>query len=145
MPIIPNMSTSQKDANYTDEKGGAEKLPSRHLTDSIIVSDIESLLKEIKLEKAWDRDGHFAKTLVKYPAFRIVLIAMKKGKSIPNHKTDGEISIQVLQGHIRLQVARRVVDVAMGNLVALEKNLPHDVEAIEESAFLLSISERRKE
>lgn len=118
----------------------AKNLPSRHLADSVIVLDLESLLKEIKLEKAWDLNGHNARTLVKHPHFQIVLIVLKKGAHIPKHKTDGEISIQVLSGHLRLQIARRAVDLAAGHLVALDQALAHDVEAVEESAFLLSIS-----
>ena len=121
-----------------------KKLPSRHLADSIIVSDIESQLKEIKLEEAWDSNGHNARTLVKHPDFRIVLIAMKKGTHIPKHNVDRELSIQVLQGHVRLHIARRAVDLAMGNLVALDQGLPHDLEAMEESAFLLSIAGSKK-
>ncbi len=136
------MPHNQNDICSVDENKKKEetKLPSRHLADSIIISDIESQLREIKLEEAWDRNGHNARTLVKHPDFRIVLIAMKKGTHIPKHKANGEISIQVLKGHIRLHIARRAVDLSIGHLVALDQALPHDVEAIEESAFLLSIS-----
>lgn len=133
------MSNSQKDTYCAEEKN-EKKLPSRHLADSIIVSDIESQLKEIKLEEAWDRNGHNARTLVKHSDFRIVLITMKKGTHIPKHNADRELSIQVLQGHIRLHIARRAVDLSAGLLVALDQDLPYDVEAMEESAFLLSIS-----
>ena len=138
------MSNSQKDTYCSNEKNEETKLPSRHLADSVITLDLESLLNEIKLEEAWDLNGHNARTLVKHPNFRIVLIAMKKGTHIPKHQADREISIQVLSGHLRIQIARRAVDIAMGHLVALDQALPHDVEAMEESAFLLSVSGSKK-
>ena len=134
------MSDDQKNNNCSDGKNTEIKLPSRHLDDSIIVLDLESQLKEIKLEDAWDLHGHNARTIVKHPDFRIVLIAMKTGTRIPKHNADREISVQVLQGHLRLHIARRAVDLTVGQLIALDQGLPHDIEAMKESAFLLSIS-----
>lgn len=138
------MTDLEKTDRTQEQIRNENNLPSRHLEDSIIVLDLESQLKEIKLEEAMQRNGHSARTLVKYPNFRIVLIAMKKGTHIPKHNADRELSIQVLQGHVRLHIARRAVDLAAGHLVALDQGLPHDVEAMEESAFLLSISGSKK-
>lgn len=133
--------TDLKKTDCTQEQAKNENnLPSRHLTDSTIVLDLESQLKEIKLEEAMQRNGHSARTLVKYPNFRIVLIAIKKGACIPKHKADGAISIQVLQGQIHLLIARHPVNLSSGHLLALDQSFPHDIEAMEDSAFLLSIS-----
>jgi quercetin dioxygenase-like cupin family protein len=83
--------------------------------------------------------GHAAKTLVSYDNLRVVLIVLKAGSHIPSHRTDGCISIHAVRGRIRIRVEERTFDLEAGSLVALNHDIPHDVEALEESAFLLTI------
>ncbi|MGB9242017.1 MAG: hypothetical protein WCC03_01605, partial [Candidatus Acidiferrales bacterium] len=42
--------------------------------------------------------------------------------------------------HIRLHLPERVVDLPVGNLLALDQCVSHDVEASEDSVFLLTLS-----
>jgi quercetin dioxygenase-like cupin family protein len=56
------------------------------------------------------------------------------------HTAAGRISVHTLNGHIRLHLPERVVDLPAGNLLALDQCMPHDVEASEDSAFLLTLS-----
>ena len=97
-------------------------------------------IKQLRQEESWQEEtGRSSKTLVKYPDLRVVLIAMKAKTRMHDHKTAGRISVQTLSGHIRLHLPERIVDLPASNLVALDQCLEHDVEALEESAFLLSI------
>ena len=84
--------------------------------------------------------GRSSKTLVKYPDLRIVLIAMKANTRMHEHTAAGRISVHTLRGHIRLHLPERVVDLPAGNLLAMEQCVSHDVEASEDSAFLLTLS-----
>jgi quercetin dioxygenase-like cupin family protein len=102
--------------------------------------DLKEELKQLHKEQTWLETGRNAKTLVKYPDFRIVLTLMKAGKRMQEHKAKGRISIHSLTGHIRLHLGEEIVDLPAGQLLALERAVPHDVEALEESAFLISIS-----
>ena len=90
-------------------------------------------------EQGWQKSGHSAKTLVKHQDLRIVLIAMKRETLMPEHQTDGSISIHVLSGNLRIRVRRRTFDVPAGYILALDRSLPHDVEALEDSTFVLSV------
>lgn len=56
------------------------------------------------------------------------------------HHSDGRISIQVLRGAIRTRVQDRALDLSPGRLLALDRSIKHDVEAREDSAFLLTIA-----
>jgi quercetin dioxygenase-like cupin family protein len=56
------------------------------------------------------------------------------------HKADARISIQGLIGRVVVQLSEKTVELSSGDLLVLEKCLPHDVRAVEDSAFLLSIS-----
>jgi quercetin dioxygenase-like cupin family protein len=100
------------------------------------------LLKEIAASeqtKPW-QSGHNARTLFKKHDFRIVLITMDAPARMKEHHADGTISIQVLKGHIRVTVQGKPHDLHAGNLFTLAASIRHDVEAVRESAFLLTIS-----
>ena len=101
--------------------------------------DIARELQQLHLEPGW-QSGQNAKTLVKYDGLRIVLIALKAGSRIPEHHTEGQISVQTIVGHIQVRADGRTFELRPGGLLALDQGLPHDVEALEESAFLLTIA-----
>ena len=96
-------------------------------------------LQQLHLEPG-GQSGQNAKTLVKYDGLRIVLIALKARSTIPEHHTEGQISIQTIVGHIQVRSDGRSFELRPGGLLALDHGLPHDVEALEESAFLLTIA-----
>ena len=90
-------------------------------------------------ETAYLREGHTARTLVREPDLRIVLVAMKAGARIAEHRADETASVHALRGHVRLRLPDKVVDLPAGRLLVLEKGLRHDVEAMQDSAFLLTL------
>src|ERR1700693_5178689 len=111
------------------------------LSGSVLLFDLASELDELNRDEAWlHPTGRSSKTLVKYPDLRIVLIAMKANTRMNEHTAAGRISVHTLNGHIRLHLPERVVDLPAGNLLALDHCVPHDVEASEDSAFLLTLS-----
>lgn len=98
-------------------------------------------LRELRSQESWERGtGRSSKTLVKYPDFHIVLVLMKANTRMDEHHVDARISIQAIEGRIRVRLAEETLEIAAGELVALDYGIPHDVEALEESAFLLTIS-----
>jgi len=90
-------------------------------------------------ETTWNT-GQNARALIKYDDLRVVLMALAAGAKIPAHKTNGRITVQVLSGHIRLNASERAFDLLPGSLLALDHPAPHDLKALEESAFLLTIA-----
>ena len=101
--------------------------------------DIARELEQLHHEAGW-QSGQNAKTLVKYDGLRVVLIALQAGSKIPEHHTEGQISIQLVVGHIQVRAQGRSFELRSGGLLALDQGLPHGVEALEESAFLLTIA-----
>ena len=67
---------------------------------------------------------------------------MKSGTRMRQHRAEGRVSIQLLEGHVCIHLADRRVNVSAGHLVALDCGVLHDVEGLEESALLLTISWR---
>jgi quercetin dioxygenase-like cupin family protein len=98
---------------------------------------------QLHRETTWNT-GQNARTLIKYDDFRVVLTALKANAHMPEHKTDGRISVHVLSGHIRLNASGRTFDLLPGSLLALDQGVPHGIEALQESAFLLTIAWPRR-
>ena len=56
------------------------------------------------------------------------------------HRAEGRISIQCLEGEIRIHLPNtQKAEMAVGDVLVLDCGIPHDVEALVESAFLLTI------
>jgi len=101
--------------------------------------DLAREVDQLHREPAW-ASGQNAKTLIKYDDFRVVLTALNTGMRIPVHQTEGRISIHTVTGHIHVQAEGRTFDLSAGSLLALDRGVSHDVEALEESAFVLTIA-----
>jgi len=101
--------------------------------------DLDAEVDRLHGERTWST-GQNARTLIKYDDFRVVLMALKAGARIPEHKANGRISVQVLAGHIRLNASGRAFDLLPGSLLALDERAPHDLEALDDSAVLLTIA-----
>ncbi|MGB9467223.1 MAG: cupin domain-containing protein, partial [Candidatus Acidiferrum sp.] len=111
------------------------------LSEPLLQFDLASELDQLHRDESWVHPtGRSSKTLVKYPDLRIVLIAMKANTRMHEHTAAGRISVHTLNGHVRLHLPERVVDLPAGHLLALDQCVPHDVEASEDSAFLLTLS-----
>ena len=76
-------------------------------------------------------------TLIKYPDLRLVLVSMKAGTRFKQHKTSSRFAILTLGGHVRLHLSNATVEVPRGELLALDRDVSHDVDAIRQSTFLL--------
>jgi quercetin dioxygenase-like cupin family protein len=101
--------------------------------------DLTRELAQLHGEPEWN-SGQNARTLVKYDDFRVVLTALKARARLSEHQTEGRISMQTVAGRILVRAEGRTFDLPTGALLALDQNVPHDVEALEESAFLITIA-----
>ena len=131
--------TQRKDTQEKEGRTGHDSL-SGHLALPVMDLNLSTEIAQLHQEERWRRTGHNSKTLVKQPDFRIVLIALKKGGHLEEHEANARISIHTLNGHVTLQLAGQIVDLPAGHLLALDRGIRHDVEAVEESALLLTIS-----
>ena len=101
--------------------------------------DLPAEVHRLHDETTWST-GQNARTLIKYDDFRVVPTALQANVRVPEHKTEGRLSVHVLSGHIQLRAAGRTFSLRSGGLLALDHGVLHDIEALEESAFLLTIA-----
>lgn len=118
------------------------KPPSSEQREIVELKDAEQALR---MEEAFAREGHTARTLVREDDLRVVLIAMRAGGSMEEHHTDHTAVIHVLNGEVKVRFGGRAVDVAAGCVFFFERGAVHAVEAAVDSAFLLTLGWRGKD
>jgi quercetin dioxygenase-like cupin family protein len=133
-------TTTMKQADERTEGMKAEEGMTSRLTAPLLTFDLAAEIEQLNNEDHWLKDGRISKTLVKHSDFRIVLMFMKAGTLMQEHKTDARLSIHALSGRLLIKLDEQTVELPAGHLLVLEKGISHDVTALEESALLLSIS-----
>lgn len=76
--------------------------------------------------------------LVKTEQFEAVRLVLAAGRTIPQHSVDGQITLHCLEGHVLLHAGREIA-LRVGDWIYLARSAPHALEAIEDSALLLTI------
>ncbi|HLV21624.1 MAG TPA: hypothetical protein VKZ49_12105 [Polyangiaceae bacterium] len=104
------------------------------------IFELADLDQDMRQEDAYARDGHTARTLVREPDLRVVFVTMRAGARLAEHRAKDTAAIHALSGHVRLQLPDGVVDLPAGRLLVLERGVHHDVEAVEESSFLITLA-----
>jgi quercetin dioxygenase-like cupin family protein len=104
-----------------------------------LLIDLASVRDELERESPLPAGAHTAKTLVKQPDMRIVLVVMKAGSVLKEHQAEARISVQTLSGRVRFRAAGESIELPTGKLLVVDKKVPHEVEALEDSTFLLSL------
>ena len=100
---------------------------------------LSELERNLRSDEAYLRGDHTARTLAHEPDLRVVLIAMKAGGRLEEHRAKATASVQVLSGQIRVGLPDKVVKLSVGSFLLLDQGLQHSVEAETESAFLLTL------
>lgn len=112
----------------------------RTLDAPLVHMDLKEYTKTIKSEKTWKEKDRNAMTVYKTDGMRIVLIALHKGAVLEKHTANGIISVQVMDGEINFSTDDQTVNLKEGQSVALHKMIPHEVTAIKETVFLLTLN-----
>ncbi len=76
--------------------------------------------------------------LAKTGQFEAVRLVLPAGRTIPRHAVEGQITLFCLEGRALLHAGREIM-LRAGEWVFLERGEPHAVEALEDSALLLTI------
>lgn len=133
------MNANENACHPGDGTKSLDRLP--YLDEALLRFDLQQELHQLRREVSWGREaGRSSKTLAKYPDFRIVLVLMK-ATHMDEQRAEARIPIQVLVGRIRLHLPElEPVELSAGQLLALDCGMLSDVEALEKSAFLLTVS-----
>lgn len=87
-----------------------------------------------------DARERIARTLVKEGSLRVTLVALRADGSLEPHKTEGPISVQVLEGDVELTADGRTWPLQPGSLLALDAGVAHNVRSSHGALFLLTLA-----
>jgi len=101
--------------------------------------DFRHEIDRLESSEFWKTEDRTAKTLVKEGNFSVVLTLMKTGAVLKEHQAEGNVSIQVLHGRIRLNLDQDTLELNEGEMMILNPGVRHSVEALDETAFVMNI------
>ena len=81
-----------------------------------------------------------ARTLFKMGPLRATLVGMAAGGELARHKSDGPITVHVLEGSVEFEVGSVTHELTAGSLMALDGGVEHDVRSREGGVFLLTLA-----
>ncbi len=112
----------------------------RSLDQPLLSFDVASVLRQVRAEETWRRGTHDAMTLTKSRGLRVVLVAMHSGTVLPWHRTAGPFSLQLLEGELAFRTDTQTVTLHPGELLTVAAEVPHQVTASQDAAFLLTLA-----
>jgi quercetin dioxygenase-like cupin family protein len=102
--------------------------------------DLPAAILQLKKEAKWVTGRLDAVTLFESDSFRIMLMGMQANAILQSHKAEGPISVQLLEGRINFITDTKQVVLEKEQILVLAAQETHNVIALEDSFFLLSIA-----
>jgi quercetin dioxygenase-like cupin family protein len=84
--------------------------------------------------------GRDSITLVRDPGMDVVLTVLNAGAHLARHTAPGPITVLVLEGRIAFSAHGERLELGPHGLLTLPARVPHEVEALEPSAILITIA-----
>jgi quercetin dioxygenase-like cupin family protein len=101
--------------------------------------DLRAALRALRGEVQSGTNGHRQITLLHHGPVRLVLFAFDAGGRMPEHRAPGWITIHVLRGSLQVRTPEGHHALSEGEVLALAPDVPHDVDATEETDMLLGV------
>jgi quercetin dioxygenase-like cupin family protein len=105
--------------------------------------DLPREVDALRQELSWRRGDRNAKTLVQERGLRVVLVALKPRARLAEHESRAHLTVHVLAGRLLVRLSDRTVEAAADRLLSIEAGVAHELEALEECAFVLTIAGTR--
>jgi quercetin dioxygenase-like cupin family protein len=101
---------------------------------------VDAMVRDL-LGRARNGSGRAADTVIggHERVLRQTVIALVKGAALSEHENPGEASVHVLTGRVRLAAGNASWDGRTGDLLEVP-DAPHSLEALEDSAVLLTVA-----
>ncbi|HUJ13078.1 MAG TPA: hypothetical protein VL284_04730 [Thermoanaerobaculia bacterium] len=111
----------------------------RQLLRSELSIDVDEQIRILRATPEGEA-GAALMTVVRHPDFRVHLITLGKGVQIGWHSNPGQVSVECVAGLIRVHTLHRDYDLPASESLGLGREVGHDVEALRDSAFIVTIS-----
>jgi quercetin dioxygenase-like cupin family protein len=105
----------------------------------LIAVDVRAEIARLKGELAWANNDRHGSSLVKGDGINVALMMLKKGAKLQEHHTRAPITVNVIEGRINLIMKGKPQLLTPGMIAALDRGIEHSIEALEESAIVLTV------
>lgn len=85
------------------------------------------------------KHGRSARTLVKEGLLRLTLLAIAAGGNLPAHRTDGPVTIHVLEGAVLFEAAGQEYSLVPGDVLVIASGVEHSARSATGTLFLLTV------
>ena len=85
----------------------------------------------------YDDERFNPKVLMNEPGYRMVLLSMRAGQLVPEHVSKVTVTLHAILGHVTLFAGSFPNELYAGEVICLENDVSHRIEAIEDSALLV--------
>ncbi|HKB78939.1 MAG TPA: hypothetical protein VKH35_04420 [Thermoanaerobaculia bacterium] len=111
----------------------------RQLLRSELSVDVDEQIRILRVTPE-GKAGAALMTVVRHPDFRVHLITLGRRVQIGWHSNPGQVTVECLAGLIRMHTLHRDYDLPAGEALSLGRDVGHDVEALRDSAFMVTIA-----
>ena len=113
--------------------------PSTRFAGPVVSLDLPDLASALRSEPHPARDGHRQAGLVHRGPLRMLLFTFESGGRLPEHRAPGQVVIHCLGGELAVEAGATRHRLSSGEVVVLEPDVPHSVEALADSDMLLTV------
>ncbi|MFC6357177.1 cupin domain-containing protein [Luethyella okanaganae] len=106
---------------------------------ALIAGDAEALIGVLPVEPGSVR----SRRIFAGPGGSAVRLALARGEVLEEHISTVPLLLQVLSGHVAVDVDDERVDLPIGGLLHIDANVPHAVEGLEDAQLLLLLMGER--
>ncbi len=100
--------------------------------------DVTAEIDQLKSKLGASGGDREAKSLVKDYGLNVMLMALRRGARLHEHRTRGPLTVQVMSGRVNFAAAGVPHEITPGTMFALDREIVHSVEALEDSVLLLT-------
>jgi hypothetical protein len=101
--------------------------------------DLPYYIAEIRKEYGTSHTSKNAITIYKDLLYRMALIKLTTNGFYNHYKSNGNISIEVLQGEIIFDTAVQTIELKIGEILFLQESIFHKIKALEQTTFHLTV------
>jgi quercetin dioxygenase-like cupin family protein len=110
----------------------------RVLDGTYVFVDIPSYVRQIKEEKAWEKNDRNGITVFKSENITQVITMLHHGSAIKDNEMEEYFTVQVLAGNVRITTAEGDIDALKNQMITFHPHVKHSLEALSESILLLT-------
>lgn len=113
--------------------------PNTRLAGPVVALKLPDLARALQSEPHPAKSGHRQAGLIHRGALRLLLFAFEPGGRLPEHRAPGHVVIHCLRGELVVHAEAARHQLASGEALVLDPDVPHSVEAEGKSEMLLTV------